>query len=318
MQALPIVSWALVLAGSVMPVAAQVGVAERSMPPGSAREGEVPRATLRVDSSTVLVPVSVADAMNRPVTGLEKQHFRVFDGDVEQTLTVFSMEDAPIAVGLVFDTSGSMADKLHMARRAAAEFFKTANPEDEFFLVEFNNGPKVAAPLTRDVEEISNRLAFTQAKGRTALLDAIVLSLHELKKSTASSTALLIISDGGDNASRYNENEVRELVRESDALIYAIGVYGGAASPEELAGPALLEEIAEQTGGRLFTAAPSELADIAGKIGLELRNRYILGFSAADSRHDGKYHSLQVKLEPPKGVPRLKATWRRGYYAPGQ
>ncbi len=279
------------------------------------------RANLRIDSSLVLVPVSVCDPMNRPVTGLEKEHFKVFDDKVEQTVTHFAMEDEPVDVGLVFDTSGSMGYKLRRSRMAAAAFFKTANPEDEFFLVEFNDQPKLVTPFTRDVSEIQNQLTFAESRGRTALLDAIILALHEMKKSTKNRKALLIISDGGDNASRYTEGELRNLVREGDVLIYAMGIFeaGGARdrSPEEAGGPGLLSQIAEQSGGReLEVNDLAEMPDIAAKIGIELRNRYVLGYSPSKQMRDGKYHHVQVKVVPPRGLPPLRAFWRPGYYAP--
>jgi VWFA-related protein len=206
---------------------------------------------------------------------------------------------------------------------AAAAFFKTANPEDEFFLVEFNDRPKLAVPLTLDFEQIQNQLAFSPSKGRTSLLDAIFLAMHEMKKSTKRRKALLIISDGGDNASRYTESEVRNLVRESDVLLYALGIYepygARSRSPEELAGPGLLTELAELTGGRHLPVEDlSEMPDIAAKIGIELRNRYVLGYALPGQPRDGRYHHVQVKLTPPHGLPTLKAFWRLGYYAPAQ
>jgi VWFA-related protein len=298
----------------------QVAVQPRPKP-GTA-EQKRPPANLRVETNLVLVPVTVCDPLNRPVTGLEKEHFKVFDDRVEQTVTHFAMDDEPVAVGLVFDISGSMGPKLRLSRMAAATFFRTANPEDEFFLVEFNDQPKLVVPLTRDVEEIQNHLTFAQSKGRTALLDAIFLALHEMKKSTKNKKALLIISDGGDNSSRYNESEVKNLVRESDVLIYAIGVFEGDSArgrtPEEAGGPGLLNDVAEQTGGRHFPATPSELPDIAAKIGVELRNRYVLGFSPTAQQRDGRYHRVQVKVVPPRGLPSLHAYWRLGYYAPAE
>lgn len=277
--------------------------------------------TLRVDSNLVLVPVSVCDPMNKPVTGLEKEHFKILDDKVEQTITHFAMDDEPVDVGLVFDISGSMGAKLRRSRVAATEFFKTANPEDDFFLVEFNDQPKLVAPLSKDTGEIQNDLTFAESKGRTALLDAIMLALHEMKKSQKTRKALLIISDGGDNASRYTENELRARVRESDVLMYAIGIFesggGRDRSPEESNGPALLTDLAEATGGRFFEVDDiAEMPDIAAKIGIELRNRYVLGYSPTSSQRDGKYHHVQVKVIPPRGLPPLKAYWRPGYYAP--
>ena len=271
----------------------------------------------------ITVPVTVWDPNNKPVTGLEREHFRVFDDKVEQTITHFAMEDEPLAVGLVFDTSGSMGTKLRRSRMAAAAFFRQANPEDEFFLVEFNDQPRLVVPLTRDVAEIQNQLTFTTSKGRTALLDAILLALNEMKKSKMKRKALLIISDGGDNSSRYTEGEVRNRVREGDVLIYAIGIfepYGSRGrSPEELSGPGLLNDLAEQSGGRHLPVEDlAELPDVAAKIGIELRNRYVIGFTPTDQQRDGRYHHVRVQVVPPHGLPTLKAYWRTGYYAPAE
>jgi VWFA-related protein len=239
---------------------------------------------------------------------------------VEQTITHFGMEDEPLAVGLVFDTSGSMGNKLRRSRLAASAFFKTANPEDEFFLVEFNDQPKLMVPLTRDVAEIQNQLTFSQSRGRTALLDALCLALHQIRKSDKKRKALLIISDGGDNSSRYTETELRNLVREADVLIYAIGIYetgfGRNRTPEEANGPGLLSDITEQSGGRHLPVDDlAEMPDVAAKIGVELRNRYVIGFAPTDAQRDGKYHHVQVKLVPPHGLPSLRAFWRQGYFA---
>ena len=152
-------------------------------PKGAGGDPNLRGANLRIDANLVLVPVSVCDPMNKPVTGLEKEHFKIFDDKVEQTVTHFAMDDEPVDVGLVFDISGSMGNKLRRSRMAAAAFFKTANPEDEFFLVEFNDQPKLVVPLTKDTGQIQNQLTFAESKGRTALLDAIFLALHEMKKS---------------------------------------------------------------------------------------------------------------------------------------
>jgi VWFA-related protein len=290
---------------------------------GAPVEEHKPKANLRVDLNLVLVPVTVCDPSNRPVTGLEKEHFRILEDRVEQTITHFSMDDEPVAVGLVFDISGSMGPKLQKSRMAAAEFFKTSNPDDEFFLVEFNDQPKMVVPLTRDVLEIQNQLTWAQSKGRTALLDAIFLAMNEMKKTKKTRKALLIISDGGDNSSRYTEPEIKALVKETDAQIYAIGIYEGFGSrgrtPEEANGPALLTEIAEVTGGRQYSVDNvNELPDVAAKIGVELRNQYMLGYSPQNQTRDGKYRKVQVKLVQPKGMPLLRPFWKQGYYAPGQ
>jgi len=299
---------------------AQVAVQQRnrSVIPEQTR----PTANLRIDTNLVLVPVAVCDPMNRPVTGLEKENFKLLEDKVEQIITHFAMDDEPVAVGLVFDVSGSMGSKLRMSRMAATQFFRTANQDDEFFLVEFSDQVKMVVPLTKYVEEIQNQLTFAQSKGRTALLDGIMLAMHEMKKSKKNRKALLIISDGGDNSSRYSEAEVRRLVRENDVLIYAIGVFepssGRGRTPEESAGPGLLSELAEQTGGRHFPADANELPDIAAKIGLELRNRYMLGYTPKSQPRDGRYHKVEVKVIAPRNMPKLTPHWRLGYFAPSE
>ena len=299
----------------------QASIEPRSKP---APKAEIlPKANIRVDSTLVLIPVTVTDPMNRFVTGLEKENFKIFEDKKEQEIKQFSSEDAPISVGVVFDCSGSMGHKLEKSRMAVAQFFKMANPEDEFFLVQFNDSAQLAQPFTTSLEEIQNRLTFTQSKGRTALLDAVYLALHEMKKAKNPRKALLLISDGGDNNSRYTEGEIKNLVKEADVQIYAIGIYepvsGRSRTPEEMNGPGLLTEIAEQTGGRQYQVENlNELPDIAAKIGVELRNQYILGYSPLNVTHDGKYRHVQVKLVQPRGLPPLRPFWKQGYYAPQQ
>jgi Ca-activated chloride channel family protein len=278
---------------------------------------------LRVNKTLVLINVTVTDPLNRFVTGLEREHFRLFEDKIEQEISQFSSEDAPISIGLVFDTSGSMGAKMQKSRQAAAEFFKTANPSDEFFLVQFNDRPELSVPFTSDTDKIQSTLTFTQSRGRTALLDSVYLAMHEMKKAKNPRKALLIISDGGDNSSRYTETEIKNAVREADVQIFAIGIYEGMGgrgrTPEEAAGPGLLTELAEQTGGRQYAVEnTAELPDIAAKIGIELRNEYMLGYTPKNRERDGKYRKVQVKLNQPRGLPPLRAYYRLGYYAPTQ
>jgi Ca-activated chloride channel homolog len=278
---------------------------------------------LRVDTTLVLINVSVTDPLNRFVTGLEKEHFKLFEDNVEQQVSQFSSEDAPLSVGLVFDASGSMGSKLTKSRQAAAQFFRLANPEDEFFLVQFNEQAEMVVPFTTNTEEIQNRLTFTQAKGRTALLDGVYMAMSQMKKAKNPRKAILILSDGGDNSSRYTESEIRRLVREADVQVYAIGIFepiaGRGRTAEELSGPGLLTELAEQTGGRHFPVDNiNELPDVAAKIGIELRNQYVLGYAPSNQQKDGKYRKVRVKLQQPRGLPPLRAVFRTGYYAPVQ
>ena len=284
---------------------------------------DVPRSDIRVDSTLVLIPVTVTDPLNRFVTGLDRENFRLFEDKNEQKVTHFASEDAPLSIGLVFDISGSMGSKLLKSREAAAQFFKTANPEDEFFLVEFNDRPELVVDFTKNTQDVQNRLTFTQSRGRTALLDAVYLALHTMKRAKNPRKALLIISDGGDNSSRYTESEVKSRVREADCQIYSIGIFepvgNRGRTPEEMSGPSLLNEISEQTGGRSFPVEnPNELPDVAAKIGVELRTQYILGYTPSNPERDGKYRKVQVKLVQPRGLPPLRASWRLGYYAPTQ
>ncbi len=290
---------------------------------GNAAPARSKSVDIRVNRTLVLINVTVTDPLNRFVTGLEKEHFRLFEDKVEQSISDFSAEDAPISIGLVFDTSGSMGQKLQKSRQAAAEFFKTANPSDEFFLVQFNDRPELSVPFTTDTDKIQSTLTFTQSKGRTALLDSVYLAMHEMKKARNPRKAVLIISDGGDNSSRYTETEIKSAVREADVQIFAIGIFEGLGgrgrTPEESAGPGLLNELADQTGGREYAVENvAELPDIAAKIGVELRNEYILGYTPKNRERDGKYRRVQVKLNQPRGLPPLKAYFRLGYYAPTQ
>lgn len=278
---------------------------------------------IRVDTTLVQINVTVTDPLNRFVTGLEKQHFRLFEDKVEQKILDFSSEDAPLSIGLVFDTSGSMGAKLQKSRQAAVQFFKTANPQDEFFLVEFNDRPQLVVPFTTDTDDIQNRLEFAQSKGKTALLDGVYMAMNQMKKARNPRKAILIISDGGDNNSRYTESEIKNAVREADVQIYGIGIFEPIGSrgrtPEEQMGPSLLNEVAELTGGRSYSVENlNELADIAAKIGIELRNQYVLYYSSTNQARDGKYRHVNVKLAQPRGLPPLKAFFRLGYYAPSQ
>jgi len=303
----------------------KVAIEPRAKPGDKTKEAVLERrpGNIRVDATLVQINVTVTDPLNRFVTGLEKEHFRLFEDKVEQEIVQFSAEDAPLSIGLVFDTSGSMGSKLQKSRQAAAQFFKTANPSDEFFLVQFNDRPELVVPFTPDTEDIQNRLTFTQSKGRTALLDGVYLAMNEMKKARNPRKAILIISDGGDNSSRYTETEIKNAVRESDVQVYAIGIFeslgGRGRTPEEMMGPGLLNEMAEQTGGRAFPVENvAELPDIAAKIGVELRNQYVLYYSPKNIGRDGKYRHVNVKLVQPRGLPTLKAFYRLGYYAPAQ
>jgi Ca-activated chloride channel family protein len=275
---------------------------------------------IRVDVDLVLVSVTVTDPMSRLVTGLEKDNFVLIDNGEKQAIQHFSSEDAPISLGVLFDMSGSMSNKIEKAREAVMEFFKTANPEDEFFLIAFNDKPTLIADFTNSVENVQNQLVYTVPKGRTALLDAIYLGMTKMRQAKQQRKALLIISDGGDNRSRYTENEIKSMVKEADVQIYAIGIFDQSPrSDEERYGPQLLAEVTDVTGGQTFTVNnPNELADVATKIGVELRNQYVLGYRPTKPARDGKWRKVRVKLNTPKGLPQLSVYAKTGYYAPSE
>jgi Ca-activated chloride channel homolog len=287
------------------------------------RRSPVNPAPIQMDVDRVIVPVTVTDPYDRIVTGLSEDNFEVFDDRVHQKILSFTTEDAPIAVGMIFDTSGSMSDKIQKSKEAALEFFKTSNPEDEFMLISFSNRPYLVSAFTGNYENILDRMLFVKAGGMTSLLDAIYLGLSRMKKSDTSRKALLVISDGGDNHSRYTERDIKRAVKESDVQIYAIGVFEPLAdrnrTPEEAAGPSLLSDLADISGGRMFSVEdPSELPDIAEKISIQLRNQYVIGYKPSNLVRDGRWRRIKIKLRPPRGLPPLQVYARTGYYAPTQ
>jgi Ca-activated chloride channel homolog len=318
-----------------IPVFGQTDVNDVHVPPREvAKPPEVPKPDLlastpglsarvrplKVDVDLVLVPVTITDPMNRLVTGLDKVNFQLFEGNSAQEIRTFSSEDAPVSLGVIFDSSGSMSSKMERAKEAVVEFFKTANPQDEFFMITFSDEPEAVSDFTSSVDEIQNKLVFAVPRHRTALLDAIYMGISKMRQAKYPKKALLIISDGGDNHSRYTEGEIKSLVKEADVMIYAIGIYDRYASAmEERLGPQLLSDISELTGGRAFTVDnPNDLGDVATKIGVELRNQYVLGYRPSKVVRDGKWRKIKVKLLPPKGLPPLRVYARTGYYAPAE
>ncbi len=279
-----------------------------------------PGSFLRMNVDMVLVPVTVTDPMNRLVTGLEKEDFHIYENNNQQTIRNFACEDAPVSIGIIFDLSGSMNSKLNRAKASILQFIKTANPQDEFFVIGFNDRPELIEDFTGSVEDIQARLATVHSGHRTALLDAIYYGVAKMRDAKHERKALLVVSDGGDNRSRYTEGEVRSKVRESDVEIYAMGIFDPyAPTPEERMGPMLLDNLADESGGRMFQVADvDELSDIAEKISTELRNQYMIGYRPTDLSRDGKWRKVKVKVNPPPGLPPLTVYARTGYYAPLQ
>jgi Ca-activated chloride channel homolog len=272
---------------------------------------------IHTDSRLVLVPVSVTDPMQRFVTGLNRDNFEVFDGAKPQRIQHFSSEDVPVSVGIILDISGSMADKLERVREAVNQLCEVSNPQDEYFMITFADEPRLDVDFTTNPDDLRKELVFAQPKGRTSLLDAIHLGLRKMKNAKYGRRALLIISDGGDNHSRYGEREIRGLAKESDVMIYSIGVFDRyVPTPEELRGPSLLTDISDPTGGRAFTVDnPNVMPAVARHIGMELRTQYVLAYRPQETPHNGKWRKIRVRLRLPRKLAFLQAHAKTGYYA---
>jgi Ca-activated chloride channel homolog len=311
----------ILLSGSLaLPCKAQEAPPGPATPPPSDSFKIQKGQPIRTETQITLVGASVTDPLGRLVTGLEQQHFRVFEDGVEQEVVRFSSQDVPVSIGVIFDMSGSMADKIDKSREAAVQFFRTANPQDEFFLVNFNDRAQLISQFTASVDDLQERLMYTGAHGLTALYDGVYLGLSQMRGAHNTKKALLILSDGGDNHSRYSETEVRKFVREADVQIYAIGLFDpdGGPTPEEREGPGLLGDMTMMTGGRTFVVKNvNQLPDIATKISMELRNQYVLGYMPSHRAHDGKWRKIKVRLNPPQGLPPLTVSAKSGYFAPG-
>ena len=278
-------------------------------------------ADFRADSTVVLVNVTITDSHGHPIIGLHKENFRIFEEKTEQSVRYFSAEDLPISVGLVLDFSRSMASTFPHLQEAVAQFLKTASPDDEFCMIEFRDRAELSVGFTPAPEDIANRVAFAKPAGHTALLDAVHLGLRQMKEAQNPRKALLVVSDGGDNHSRFTAREVGDLARESDVQIYTIGIPDRAVRSigefEASSGAGLLDEMSEQGGGRYYGIDNvRDLPGIAERIGEELRHQYVLGYVSTNPGRDGKYRRVQVKVLRSPGQPKLSAYWRHGYYAP--
>jgi Ca-activated chloride channel homolog len=269
---------------------------------------KTPSGMIRTDVKLVLIPVTVTDPLQRPVSGLRKQDFRVFDDGIEQNISEFFSEEAPVSVGMVFDASHSMLTKMNQSRQAITEFLKMSVPGDEFFLLKFSDRPATVVPFTTDISSIEDGLTLIQSGGWTSLFDAMYLALNRMKRATYGSKALFVLSDGGDNNSRYTETDITNMVREADVRIFAVSV---------LDRSLCLERISEESGGRAYRVHKlDQLHEVAETLSAEVHSHYVLGYLPTKFQNDGKYHKVTVKLIRTESTPRLHVAWRRGYYAP--
>ncbi len=274
---------------------------------------------ITVETDLVTLTLTVTDYYGRYVSGLTKEAFTIYDDKEKQEITFFSDDDAPVSIGILFDVSGSMSgEKILKARNALERFINTSHPRDEYYLIAFNKRAQLLMDRTRDGEAVLNKLTLVEPKNNTALYDACYLGVERVTRGTHQKKALLIISDGQDNASRYNFKEVRRLMKESDVVIYSVGIMDGrdVSSQEGLQGQAFLDELSGVTGGKSFYPTSAvEMDEIFERIALELRHQYSIGYTPKGFEPDGKWHRVKVKVKPPRGLPRLTVRNREGYYA---
>src|SRR5262249_14659163 len=289
---------------------APVTITPRAIPKSRTRS---PGAIL-VDVKLILVPVTVTDSFDAPVSGLPREAFRLFEEGVEQQVQYFATQDAPVSLGVVFDASRSMTGKLEQSRAAVARFFHTAVHGDEFFVVEFNDAPRLLCDFTSDTGRIEKSLAGIQPQNWTALYDAVYLAIRQLKRAKNPRKALLILSDGGDNNSRYTKPEMKALVREADVCIYSIGLLGGGFLQRHAN---LLKQLSEDTGGRFYQVETmSDLPEAVARLNAAMRHQYLLGYSSNNPSNNGLYRKIEVRLNRAPDTPRLPPTRRTGYYTP--
>jgi len=272
---------------------------------------------VKLGTELVSLTVTVTDPFGRFVTALTKENFEVYEDKVKQDIAFFSDADAPVSIGIIFDISGSMKGKISRAHEAMRRFVESSHDDDEYFLVGFNTSAKVLSDFTVDSSKLVNSLSLVEPKGNTALYDAAYLGVEKVRQGRHSKRALIIISDGQDNNSRYTYNELRKIVKEADVQIYAIGIVSlSGGSSLEFQGQAILEEVTRTTGGRaFFPNSEVELEEVITRIALELRHQYSLGYYPKDTSQNGRWHKLKVTVNPPRGLPRLIVRSKEGYYS---
>ncbi len=267
-------------------------------------------------TNLVNMNVTVTDTHGRFVTGLRPEHFEIYDDKVKQQIDFFSDADAPVSLGVVYDVSGSMKSRLDRSIRALTRFFETAHQDDDFFLIAFNERASLVQDFTTSVDQLVSRLMLVDARKSTALYDAAYLAVEKVKQGRHPKKALLIISDGQDNNSRYTYKELRNRLKESDVIVYVIGITDPYQDSLAAYGRSLLEEIARTTGGRAFFPMgynEPELMEICTRIALELRNQYAIGFYPTDASSEARWHKVKIKIRSPKGLGRLSVSYKDGY-----
>lgn len=294
-------------------------LAQQAQPTPTPSPDDDPDRPINIKTDLVTLTLTVQDIYGRYVSGLSKKAFTIIDNGEEQEITYFSDTDAPVSVGILFDVSDSMSgEKIGKARKALERFINTSHPNDEYFLIAFNSRAQLLLDRTRDGEAVLRKLTLVQPRNNTALYDAVYLGAEKVTRGTHQKKAMLIISDGQDNSSRYNFGEVRRLMKESDVITYAVGIMDGRDSGSVIGmqGQSFLDELTSVTGGKSFYPQTDvEMDEIFERIALELRHQYSIGYTPKDFEPDGKWHKVKVKVKPPRGLPRLTVRSREGYYA---
>lgn len=313
-----------VILSTVSPASAQLPVQVAPPPPPGQPSVASPQkqeggSRIKVDVSLVVLHTTVVDDRGRFAEGLKQENFRVFEDKVEQKLAVFKREDVPVSFGLVVDNSGSMRDKRERVNAAALTFVRTSNPQDEGFVVNFNDDfyLDMDKDFTSNINEMKEALERIDSRGSTALRDAVIGSLDHLKKGTRDKKVLLVVTDGEDNASRKSFEETLKIVQSSDAVIYSIGLLSEESKKSAKRARRALQELSQATGGLAFF--PENVQDVetlCGQIAHDIRNQYTLAYYPTNTRRDGTFRTVQVAVTPLQGRGKLMARTRTGYYAP--
>ena len=290
----------------------------QTTPPTDQRPGTpVDEKGFIINTDLITLTVTVTDTYGRYVTGLNQKHFSVFDDKQQQEISFFSDEDAPASVGVIFDVSGSMkGDKIRRAREALSHFIQTSHEMDEYFLIGFNSRAQLLLDKTRDGKAVIDKLTFVEPRKNTALYDACYLGVEKVTRGVHPKRAILLISDGQDNESRYTFSDLRRILKESDVVLYSIGIVGSGGSALDMQGQGILDELSAVSGGKAFFPNTAiEMDEIFEKIAVELRHQYSIGYRPNNFVNNGKWHKIKVKVTPPRGLPRLFVRSREGYFA---
>jgi Ca-activated chloride channel homolog len=306
------------LVWNVAPSAAQLPTAPSQPPPPNQPSSQDNK--IRVDVNLVVLHTTVMDDRGKFADGLKQENFRVFEDKVEQRLSVFKREDIPVSMGLVIDNSGSMRDKRPRVNAAALTLVEASNPQDEAFVVNFNDDfyLDLDKDFTSSIPELKEALERIDARGSTALYDAIIGSLDHVKKGSKDKKILLVVTDGEDNTSHNSlEKTIREI-QKTDTVVYTIGLLSEESKRSAKRAKRALEDIAKASGGMsYFPENVSDVRNICEQVAHDIRNQYTLAYYPTNSKRDGTFRSVQVEVIPPRGRGKLVARTRNGYYAPG-